>query len=60
MNEMIINGRTYQVLPNGDHYTVVNEKGFPMVAVRDPAEAEERLRLHLERCDHYLKIMEDK
>lgn len=60
MNEMIIKGRTYQVLPNGDHYTVVDEKGFPMVGVRDPAEAEERVKLHLERCDHYLKIMEAK
>lgn len=46
-----LNGEQYKVLENNDHYVVVNSKN---IAVSDPADAKERLKLHLERCDHYL------
>lgn len=43
-----LNGEQYKVLENNDHYVVVNSKNIALVAVS------ERLKLHLERCDHYL------
>lgn len=49
-----LNGEQYKVLENNDHYVVVNSKNMALVAVRDPADAEERLKSHLERCDYYL------
>lgn len=49
-----LNGEQYKVLENNDHYVVVNSKNMALVAVSDPADAKERLELHLERCDHYL------
>lgn len=49
-----LNGEQYKVLENNDHYVVVNSKNRALVAVSDPADAEERLKSHLERCDYYL------
>lgn len=51
MNEIIINGRTYQVLPNGDHYSVVDEKGFPMIAIADKKDAKEAMIKHINHCE---------
>lgn len=33
MNEIYVMGSTYEVLPNDDHYTVVDEKGFAMINI---------------------------
>lgn len=49
-----VNGEQYKVLENNDYYTVVDSNGFAIVGVKDPAEAKERVKSHLERCDHYL------
>ncbi len=49
-----LNGEKYSIKPNNDHYVVVNSKNMALVGVSDPADAKERLKLHLERCDHYL------
>lgn len=49
-----LNGEQYKVLENNDHYVVVNSENMPLVGVSDPVDAKERLKLHLERCDHYL------
>lgn len=48
-----LKGEQYKVLENNDHYVVVNSKNMALVTVSDSADAKERLRLHLERCDHY-------
>lgn len=51
MNEMIIKGRTYQVLPNGDHYTVVDENRFPMISVGTKEEAKTAMIKHINHCE---------
>lgn len=51
MNEMIIKGRTYQVLPNGDHYTVVDEKGFAMISIADKKNAKKAMIKHINHCE---------
>ena len=51
MNEIYVRGRTYEVLPNGDHYTVVDEKGFAMVGVKNESDAETALKEHVLHCE---------
>lgn len=51
MNEIDIGGRTYEVLPNGDHYTVVDEKGFAMISVATKEEAESAMIKHINHCE---------
>lgn len=48
-----LNGEQYKVLENNDHYVVVNSKNMALVAVSDPADAEERLKSHLKMCESY-------
>lgn len=48
MNEMKIRGRTYKVLPNDDHYTVVDEKGFAMINIATKEEAKSAIINHCE------------
>ena len=48
MNEIYVKGRTYKVLPNGDHYTVVDEKGFAMIGVATKEEAKSAIINHCE------------
>lgn len=49
-----LNGEQYKVLENNDHYVVVNSKNMALVAISDPADAKERLKSHLKRCEYYL------
>ena len=51
MNEIYVRGRTYEVLPNGDHYTVVDEKGFAMINVATKEEAESAMINHINHCE---------
>ena len=50
MNEIYVKGRTYEVLPNGDHYTVVDEKGFAMI-VATKEEAKSAIINHINHCE---------
>lgn len=51
MNEMKIRGRTYKVLPNGDHYTVVDEKGFAMINIANKEDARTAMINHINHCE---------
>ena len=50
MKILEIQGNTYRCIPVDDHIVVVDETDYPMVAVRDISEAEDKLRRHLEWC----------
>ena len=50
MNEIYVKGRTYEVLPNGGHYTVVDEKGFAMIGVATKEEAKSAIINHINHC----------
>lgn len=51
MNEIYVKGRTYEVLLNGDHYTVVDEKGFAMISVATKEEAKSAIINHINHCE---------
>lgn len=51
MNEIYVMGRTYEVLPNGDHYTVVDEKGFAMISVANKEDARTAMINHINHCE---------
>ena len=51
MNEIDIMGSTYEVLPNGDHYTVVDEKGFAMINVAKKEQAKSAMMNHINHCE---------
>lgn len=51
MNEIYVRGRTYEVLPNGDHYTVVDEKGFAMISVANKEDARTAMINHINHCE---------
>ena len=51
MNEMRIRGSTYKVLPNGDHYTVVDDKGFAMISVANKEDAKETMINMVNHCE---------
>lgn len=51
MNSFTFKGVTYEVIPNGDHFTVVDEKGFAKVAVKNIGDAETALKEHVRHCE---------
>lgn len=44
-------GVTYEVIPNGNHFTVVDEDGFAMVGVKNEFDAETALKEHVIHCE---------
>lgn len=50
MNSFHFKGVTYEVIPNGNHFTVVNEEGFAMVSVKNESDAETALKEHVIHC----------
>ena len=44
-------GSTYKVLPNGDHYTVVDEKGCARINVATTEEAKSAIINHINHCE---------
>lgn len=51
MNSFTFKGVTYEVIPNGNHFTVVDEKGFAMVSVKNESDAETALKEHVLNCE---------
>lgn len=51
MNAFTFKGVTYKVIPKGNHFTVVNEKGFAMVGVKNESDAETALKEHVLHCE---------
>ena len=50
MKILEIHGNTYRCIPVDDHIVVVDENDFGMVSVQNIADAEDKLRRHLEWC----------
>ena len=44
-------GVTYEVIPNGNQFTVVDENGFAMISVKNKFDAETALKEHIIHCD---------
>ena len=51
MKSFTFKGVTYEVIPNGNHFTVVDEKGFAMVCVKNESDAETALKEHVLHCE---------
>lgn len=51
MNSFTFKGVTYEVIPNGNHFTVVDEDGFAMVGVKNESDAENALKEHILHCE---------
>lgn len=51
MKSFTFKGVTYEIIPNGDHFTVVDEDGFPMVSVKNKYDAETALKEHVLHCE---------
>ena len=51
MNEIYVMGSTYEVLPNGDHYTVVDKNGFAMINVANKKEAKSAMINMVNHCE---------
>ena len=51
MNSFSFKGVTYEVIPNGDHFTVVDEDGFAMVSIKKEDNAENALKEHVLHCE---------
>lgn len=51
MKSFTFKGVTYKVIPNGNHFTVVDEKGFAMVGVKNESDAETALKEHVLHCE---------
>lgn len=51
MNSFTFKGVTYEVIPNGNHFTVVDENGFAMVSVKNVSDAENALKEHVLHCE---------
>lgn len=51
MKSFTFKGVTYKVIPNGNHFTVVDEKGFAMVEVKNDSDAETALKEHVLHCE---------
>lgn len=51
MNSFTFKGVTYEVITNGNHFTVVDEKGFAMVGVKNEFDAETALKEHVLHCE---------
>ena len=50
MKILEIHGNTYRCIPVDDRIVVVDENDFGMVSVQNIADAEDKLRRHLEWC----------
>lgn len=50
MKSFTFKGVTYEVIPNGNHFTVVDEEGFAMVSV-NKFDAETALKEHVIHCE---------
>ena len=42
---------TSEVIPNGNHFTVVDEDGFAMVSIKNESDAEKALKEHVLHCE---------
>lgn len=51
MNAFTFKGVTYEVIPNEDHFTVVDENRFPMVSVKNEFDAKTALKEHVLHCE---------
>lgn len=51
MNSFTFKGVTYEVIPNGNHFTVVDENGVTMVSVKNESDAETALKEHVLHCE---------
>lgn len=51
MKSFTFKGVNYKVIPNGNHFTVVDEKGFAMVGVKNDSDAETALKEHVLHCE---------
>ena len=51
MNSFTFKGVTYEVIPNDNHFTVVDENGFAMVGVKNESDAETALKEHVLNCE---------
>lgn len=51
MKSFTFKGVTYEVIPNGNYFTVVDEKGFAMVGVKNDSDAETALKEHVLHCE---------
>lgn len=54
MNSFTFKGVTYEVIPNGNHFTVVDEDGFAMVSVKNKFDAETALKEHVILVRNYI------
>ncbi len=51
MNAFTFKGVTYEVIPNGNHFTVVDDAGFAMVSIKNESDAETALKEHVIHCE---------
>lgn len=51
MKSFTFKGGNYEVIPNGDHFTVVDEDGFAMVSVKNDFDTETALKEHVIHCE---------
>lgn len=51
MEIFVFKGVTYEVIPNGNHFTVVDEDGFAMVSIKNESDAEKALKEHVLHCE---------
>lgn len=51
LNSFTFKGVTYEVIPNGNHFTVVDEDGFAMVSIKNEFDAETALKEHVIHCE---------
>ncbi len=51
MKSFTFKGVTYKVIPNGNYFTVVDEKGFAMVGVKNDSDAGTALKEHVLHCE---------
>lgn len=50
MKSFTFKGVNYEVIPNEDHFTVVDEDGFAMVGVKNEFDAKTALKEHVIHC----------
>lgn len=51
MKSFTFKGVTYEVIPNGNYFTVVDEDGFARVCVKKESDAEKALKEHALHCE---------
>lgn len=57
MKSFTFKGVNYEVIPNEDHFTVVDENKFPMVSVKNEFEAKTALKEHVLHCEELYRRM---